>query len=145
MANPISPQQQNSDLSAHTSSSSGQFIYSFSDASSSHPTSNQSDCSSTRVNIVSPSNKTDKQVEDEKSHLLSQLHNLRQQSSHQSLQYERAIRRALLENEYVRKINVKLVTKLNSLEEDSGGVKSSLQMLDSVVQQSGQTFHERDG
>ena len=142
MADPVSSQQ-NSDQSAHnmSSSSSNQYIYSFSDASASI----QSPSLHDSVNAVTPSSSHRQIVEtDEDQQLKEQLHNLRQESSQQTQKYERAIRRALLENEYVRKINVKLIAKLQYLEEEEDNVKSSLQMLDAVVHQSKQCMREME-
>jgi chromosome segregation ATPase len=140
MANQLpSLQSSTTASSAHSFSSSNQFIYSFSDATSSYPTSTHE---SSSVNVVTPTHS--RRTDDANEQLQLQLHHLRQQASQESLEYERAMRRAVLENEYVRKINVKLIAKLQGLEGDGDSVKSSLQMLDTVVQQSKQLMREMD-
>ena len=142
MAQPLSSQQ-NSDQSANASSNSNQYIYSFSDASTSIQSPSLYVHAVTSAYKVTPS--SSRQQIEKTDHLLKeQLHNFRQESSQQTQKYERAIRRALLENENVRKINVKLIAQLQDLEEEEGNVKSSLEMLDAMVHQSKQHLRENE-
>ncbi|KAL7482979.1 hypothetical protein ACHAW6_008628 [Cyclotella cf. meneghiniana] len=126
--------------------SSDEFICSFSDSYSSPRSSFESAHRSERShnvtdsNIVTPTNSPHLKTcnhDNEANNvqrLLSELHNLQEQSSRQNREYERAIRRALLENEYVRKINAKLVAKLESQTSEEENTKTSLKRLESVAQ-----------
>ncbi|KAL7517347.1 hypothetical protein ACHAWX_002276 [Stephanocyclus meneghinianus] len=126
--------------------SSDEFICSFTDSNSSPRSSFESAHRSERYhnvtdsNIVTPTNSPHLKTcnhDNEANNvqrLVSELHNLQEQSSRQNREYERAIRRALLENEYVRKINAKLVAKLESQTSEEENTKTSLKRLESVVQ-----------
>jgi len=60
--------------------------------------------------------------------------NIQSKTHQQSREYERAIRRALLENDYVKKVNSQLITKLNTMSQENEASRESVQKMKGVCE-----------